>query len=280
MPASTVTPDEHRLLPLAGGHNFRDLGGYETADGQRVRRHVLYRSGKLSGLTSQDVALLASKNIRVVCDLRTPVEREKEPSVTGFSAWHRSWDYDAGHSRLRQVAAAREATPQDVHDALAATYRKMPWHFAGPYGCVINHIVSGDVPLVFHCMAGKDRTGLLAALILRVLGVPEATVLADYLLTDRCLDIDALVATPRAAGSDAAAAGFAYLQAMPPNLRAPLLKCHPAYLEGALRAVEARHGSVLGYMHEALGVGGDGMAALRHRLLEPAGQEAGPGRRA
>ena len=264
--AASTSPDADRLVPLAGGHNFRDLGGYETTDRKRVRWHVLYRSGKLSALTTDDVAHLARKGIRVVCDLRTPQERGREPSVSGFSQAHRDWDYDAGHDRLRAATSAPGATPQHVHAALAAIYQRMPWHFAEMYGSAFNHIIAGDLPMVFHCTAGKDRTGVLAALILRSLCVPEETVLADYMLTDQFLDVEAMVASARPEG----AAGFGSIQAMSPEMRVPLMRCNPAYLEGALRAVEARHGSVLGYVEEVLGIDADGVTTLRQRLLEPA----------
>jgi protein-tyrosine phosphatase len=268
--AAATSPDADRLLPLAGGHNFRDLGGYETTDGQRVRWQVLYRSGKLSALTTDDVAQLARKGIKMVCDLRTPKERDREPSVSGFSQAHRGWDYDAGHDRLLAATSARDATPQNVHDALAAIYEQMPWQFAEMYGSAFNHIIAGDLPMVFHCTAGKDRTGILAALILRSLSVPEETVFADYMLTDRFLDVEAMVAASRAQD----AAGFASIRSMSAEMRAPLMKCDPAYLQGALRAVQARHGSVLGYVEEVLGIGADGVATLRRRLLEPADQAA------
>jgi protein-tyrosine phosphatase len=145
----------------------------------------------------------------------------------------------------------------------------MPWLYAEMYRSAFQHIVDGDVPLVFHCAGGKDRTGTLAALILTALGVPEQTVIADYMLTNRYLDVAALAAAPRV-GADAADAGFSFLRTLSPEMRAPLLTCHPSLLQGALRAVEARHGSVLAYVDEVLGIGADGIAALRQRLLEPA----------
>jgi protein-tyrosine phosphatase len=264
---------DHRLVPLAGGFNFRDLGGYETLDGRRVRRHLLFRSGKLSALTDADVARLAARRIQVVCDLRTPQERQREPSLTAFSRLYRSWDNDVDHSLLREAASAEGATPQHVHDALAATYEAMPWLYAPMYGSAFRHIVEGALPLVFHCAGGKDRTGTLAALILTALGVPEEQVVADYMLTNRYLDVAALAAAPRVEGDanneTAGDAGFSFLRTMTAEMRAPLLTCHPSLLLGALRAVERRHGSVLAYLDEVLGIGAEGVATLRHRLLEP-----------
>lgn len=264
---------DDRLVPLAGGFNFRDLGGYETIDDLRVRRQLLYRSGKLSALTDGDTAHLARKGIQVVCDLRTPDERQREPSLTAFSKAYRSWDCNAGHGLLRDAVSAEGATPQQVHDALAATYEAMPWLYAEMYAGAFRHIVEGDLPLVFHCAGGKDRTGTLAALILTALGVPEQTVLADYMLTNRYLDFAALAAAPRvrsdATDETAGGAGFAFLRTLTAEMRAPLLTCHPRLLLGMLQAVEARHGSVLGYVDEVLGMGRDGIAAMRYRLLEP-----------
>ena len=290
---AVLRADDARLVPLAGGHNFRDLGGYETADGQRVRWGLLYRSGKLSTLTDADVAQLAPLGIKLVCDLRTPAERTREPSVPGLSLAHRGWDYDVGHRRLLSSATAPGATPQHVIEALGATYEVMPWTFATVYGNTFQHLVDGDLPMVFHCTAGKDRTGILAALILTALGVAESEVMADYLLTDRFLDTDALAATqPRSlatgnvnineSGNDSveknvrtssADAGFSFMRDVAPELRAPLLTCNPAYLQRALRAIEARHGSVLGYLDEALGIDAASVAALRERLLEPLAPE-------
>ncbi len=265
-----------RHVRLTGGHNFRDLGGYRSADGRTVRWGRLFRSGKLSGLTASDVVRLADHGIRVVCDLRTPVERRREPSVPGVAPLHLGWDYDVGHGRLRELAGQPGVTPEQVHDALADAYAAMPWQFARPYADAIRRLVDGQLPLVFHCTAGKDRTGVLAALILRALDVPEADVVEDYLLTDRCLDVAALVASSPArdvqkgAGesSDGGAAGYGFLRQLDDRARAPLLSCHRDFLGRAMDAVRHRHGSVAGYLDEVLGIRADELTRLREHLLE------------
>lgn len=268
MPQATAAQEgEVRLLPLDGGFNFRDLGGYMTTDGRRVRWRRLYRSGKLSSLTGADVARLAAVRIRLVCDLRTPQERAREPSVTGYGALHRAWRQDAGPSRLLEAVSAAGATPQGVRAALVSTYREMPWLYAEPYAAVLRHLADGELPLVFHCAAGKDRTGVLAALIMRALGVPHDAVVEDYLLTDRCLDLEAL---QRSAPNESPerAAGFSLLQSLSDELRAPLLRCDADFLCGALDAVTQRHGSVAAYLDEVLGLDAAAVVRLQDRLLD------------
>jgi protein-tyrosine phosphatase len=257
----------HRAPPLAGGRNFRDLGGYPTTGGRRLRWGVLYRSGLMSGLTAEDVAYLSGLGVKVVCDLRTPDERKTEPSVPGFAERLREWDYDIGHRSLYDAALREAATPEDVRNALIAAYREMPWLYAELYRGVLEHLIAGDLPLVFHCTGGKDRTGLLAGLLLLALSVPEEIVFQDYVLTDQLLDTEKLLAGLK---KGQGAGGFAFMGAMSAELRAPLMICAPAYLKAALTAVEQRCGSVLAYFEQVLGVGADGVEVLRDRLLEAA----------
>lgn len=147
--------DDDRLLPLAGGRNFRDLGGYSTTDGQRVRWGLLYRSGTLSGLTDADVAHLASRGIGVVCDLRMTKERQIDPSVTGYSREHRAWDYEIGHNRLHAIATAEGAIPQHLRDELVTFYAGMPWLYAEMYRDIFAHLVADDLPLLFTAPAAR-----------------------------------------------------------------------------------------------------------------------------
>jgi protein-tyrosine phosphatase len=256
----------HRSLPLAGGRNFRDMGGYPTTDGRRIKWGVLYRSGLMSGLTQKDITYLSGLDVKVVCDLRTPEECRTEPSVPGFAKRVREWDYDIGHQAVYDAALRKAATPDDVRDALIAAYENMPWQYAGLYRDSVAHMIAGDLPLVFHCTGGKDRTGLLAALVMTALSVTDEMVMQDYLLTNELLDTVKVLENLRKGD---AAGGFAFMGAMPADLRAPLMICDPAYLQAALTAVERKNGSVLGYFEQELGVGPSGIEVLRERLLEP-----------
>src|ERR1700757_3836305 len=166
-------PDVHaaarRVLPLEGSINFRDLGGYPTQDGRHVRWGKLYRAGNMGGLTAADCAYLADLNIRSVCDLRTPEEREAAPNNWALSAGINYWcrDYESTFGVLRKLLASNLPDPEAARAAIIAGYRRLPFEHAPAYRVLFERIKSGDIPLVFNCSAGKDRTGTAAALILR-----------------------------------------------------------------------------------------------------------------
>jgi protein-tyrosine phosphatase len=260
-----------RVVPLEGGRNFRDLGGYETREGLRVRWGRLFRSGSMSHLTTADERVLGALGIRVVVDLRSPTERAHEPT-----AWrpehvrHVSWDYDFRNVSMR--AMLREfpvMDPESVRGGMQRLYRSFPNMFAQPYAELLRHLASGDLPLVFHCAAGKDRTGLAAALVLLALGVPRATVIDDYTLTNETIDLTKLLHTYQkmsiGVGDDAA-----HSREISPEARAVLMAAHPSYLEAALEAIDEEHGSLDAYLQQILGVTEALHSSLRAHLLEDA----------
>ena len=177
-----------RHLEMEGCLNFRDLGGYTTDDGRRVRTRCVYRSGELCSLTPRDLAVLRDLNIRVVLDLRNDPERQARPTC-------RLPD------EIEVVARPRPATgdPRTLEEQIAAgeipvkndayvmrSYCETLIHLAPDFGLVLQRAVGArEAPILFHCSAGKDRTGLAAAVLLGVLGVPEETILADYRLTSQ-----------------------------------------------------------------------------------------------
>jgi protein-tyrosine phosphatase len=154
--------------------NFRDLGGYPTADAHEVRRGVLYRSDSLHRLSEQDLEALTALGIRAVIDLRTTAELD-----------------DTGRVADHVDRVFKHIPCEDPLDDPLLSRADLYFTFAQARGPELkdafDFVAYEDGPMVFHCMAGKDRTGVLAALLLATLGVPDATIAADYALTERRL---------------------------------------------------------------------------------------------
>jgi len=260
LPAAQQTAHQ-RVLPLQGGRNFRDLGGYATRDGRHVRWGLLFRSGAMSGLTPADYAYLDTLGIRFVCDLRTARERAAEPTVWRGTRKPDYWTSDAlgtGGDLGRLLAPGASVTGAQIRATMIDLYRTLPETHREAYRAIFRHLADGQVPVAFNCSAGKDRTGVGAALILSALGVPRETVIADYALSDKVVDFrKAIAAQPNSP--------FAK---MPDAVLTPLLKSDPAYIEAALDAVNARYGSVEAYLKTALGLTDADIARMRANLLE------------
>jgi protein-tyrosine phosphatase len=264
-----MTELAQRVVPLAGGRNFRDLGGYATQDGRRLRWGRLYRSGVMSYFTDADRARLSQIGLRTICDFRSPYERRREPTN-----WHSSdvqslhWDYDFRNLSFRaELRGARDFTPAVLHDCMLSLYRKFPVLFAKPYSDLFARLAAGELPLVFHCSAGKDRTGIAAALVLTSLGVPREAVFEDYALTDRVVDLEKeLFQHPDS--SIGVGDEHAHLARIGREARAPILRAMPEYLRAAFEAIETDHGSVAAYLKTQLGVSEPMLASIRQHLLE------------
>jgi protein-tyrosine phosphatase len=177
-----------RVLPLENGSNFRDVGGYETAEGKHVRWGLIYRTGAMPKLTDRDYDYLESLGIRVLCDLRSSEERELSPTQ-----WQQisprvryvSTDYPA--SDIFQGLTAAISSPSTPSDAATVPrknlYRDWPTSLAPQYKEIFSSLLAGEAPLAFNCSAGQDRTGVATALVLTALGVPRETILEDYHLS-------------------------------------------------------------------------------------------------
>ncbi|KOG28550.1 GNAT family N-acetyltransferase [Streptomyces resistomycificus] len=245
-----------RHLPFSALHNFRDLGGYRTPDGLRVRPGRLYRADSLGRLSpgTPDWDRFLSLGIRTVIDLRHPWEADaggrvpSHPSFTyhNLSIEHRPYnqaaltaDVDPGPYLAERYMEVAEDGTKEIRGALELIARS----------------AESETPLVFHCASGKDRTGQLAALVLSLLGVPEQTIVEDYSLTE--LAAPALLA-------DWIARNDGHPPAWPAFGRAPA-----SGMRLFLAALTARHGSVEAYVSEALGLSPAPLTeTLRAHLLE------------
>ncbi|MGI9053112.1 MAG: tyrosine-protein phosphatase [Ilumatobacteraceae bacterium] len=240
MTAAAAAPS--RNLELAGVFNFRDLGGYEAADGRTVRWRTIFRADGLGRLTTEDLEVLRPIGLRTVVDLRTGREidergrfpHEHYPvTFHHLSVIDQTWD--------REAALAENLPPTEF---LHRTYHEMLVD-GGPRFAAAFELLShaAALPAVFHCAAGKDRTGLLAALILGALGVGHDDVVEDYALTQ--VTMDAFLAKSAAGDEELARR----IESAPQSF----FTADPAAMSLVLTDLERAHGSVRGFV-SSLGV--------------------------
>lgn len=247
-----------RSLPLSGGVNFRDVGGYRTEDGRAVRWGQVYRAGSLAELTDDDVAYLTRLGLRLSCDLRSADEVTRRPDrlPPGATALHHPIAAEVG--RLRQMFTLFRLRNR-IGELLQNVYVVMLDQNAAIFAEIIRLAAEpANLPLLIHCTAGKDRTGLAVALLLLALGVPEETVIADYTLSNHAFDV--LAGRMRPEMERLYALGFDDAQ-----LR-PFLLAQAETLAGALAHLRRRYGSVEAYLLQA-GVGEEEIGRLRDSLL-------------
>lgn len=266
-----------RVIPLSGGSNFRDLGGYRTADGHRVKWGLLYRSAAMNNLTPQDLDLLSVLGVRTVCDLRSRQERMLAPDrVVDVRTVANEYEADL---LFQDLANAKD--PAAMQSAVDRLYTRLPKILQLQLQSTFRSLVDGEVPLAVHCSAGQDRTGLVSGLILAALGVPRQAIMQDYLLSNSLRrpanekpsgDLEAVRDTNSFARfvleqKAAAAAGH------------PLASPRPLYaadgrpqLAVAFDAIEAEEGSIEHYLECELNVGPTELDILRRRYLDPPGR--------
>jgi protein-tyrosine phosphatase len=260
-----------RVLPLEGGRNFRDLGGYVTAEGRRVKWGRVFRSGVMHDLTPADYDYLSGLGIDVICDFRAASERESEPTewAAGEIDYVTFPDPASDDDLSKSFAAVfqdPDVTPETVRAAFIENYRAMHKIYAPAYSAMFDELANGDIPLAFNCSAGKDRTGVAAALLLTTLGVPRETVVADYALSEQVVDYMAeFYEAAEEAGPDSP---YAFLTQLPPEVVEPLMRTEPAYIEATFDAIETEYGSVEAYLDEVLDVDASELERLRERLLD------------
>jgi protein-tyrosine phosphatase len=256
-----------RLLPLEGGSNFRDMGGYFSTNGMQVRRGLLFRSGVMSSLTESDKAYLQSFGFQRVIDLRSSDERELYPNYWAASANIEVLARDYSMLDLVKDMTDESGQPRGM-DAL---YRGMANSLRPQLQMLFDEALAGHVPLVVNCSAGQDRTGLSSALLLLALGVPRDVVMQDYLMSTRYRrpdvekgDVDLV----EAAKSNAFARMMLAYGAGEGTTAKPLLTEEGVpYLHYALAQLEADYGSVEAFLERELAVDADDLAALRQRYL-------------
>jgi len=268
-PARSMLPTYDRLLPLEGGSNFRDMGGYFTEDGRQVRRGLLFRSGAMTSLTEEDQAYLGAFDFKRVIDLRSSEERDLYPNY-----WAAAQDIELiAHDYSMRDLVGRMVDENGELKGMAELYRYFPEQLAPQMTLFFDALVAGEVPLVVNCSAGQDRTGLTSALLLIALGVPRDVVMQDYLQSTRYRrplvergDVDLAAA---AEDNWFAKMMLRYAEEREGDSAAqPLLTDDGVpFLRFALDHIEQAYGSVERFLAEELEVDTVDITSLRERYL-------------
>lgn len=245
------------VISFEGASNFRDIGGYETADGQHVRTGLVYRSGSTDTFTAADISKIRKLGIRRFCDLRDAPERHPDrPQGVDFPLIE-TWP-DTAKSGVFDISS-----PEAANKTMLTNYSALPDTYAQQIGDIFRHIARGDLPLAYNCSAGKDRTGVTTAILLRVLGVPMDAVMQDYLASNRYFDPAKLTDGKPVKWADEA-------PEISPQVLAVLGRVEPEWLEASFAGIDARYGSLDAYLHKGLGLSDAEVASIRQRLLEGA----------
>lgn len=254
-----------RQLSLQGAPNFRDLGGYESGEGRRLKWGKLYRSSKLSGLTDSDVHYVRRLGLTLICDFRQVLEQELEPTLLGEEGSHRL-------ASLPVMPGSSESFLESLHSGIIVvddaakfmeeTNRDFVINQMPRYAEMFQLLLSGDQQLLIHCASGKDRTGFGAALILDILGVEEEAIIDDYLLTNRYLPIDKEI--ERLSGKFTDHSGAAVSE----EVLRPMLEVRPEYLRACFEEIRKRYESRQHFYETALHLGDRQVEELKERYLE------------
>ncbi len=242
------------VVPLEGGSNFRDLGGYRAADGRRVRRGAVFRSAHLGTLTRADSAALGKLGVRTIVDLRGVDEAAETPHrLDGVACRIIGAPIEPGvGDKIRRAISDGSATPFLMTQYLTEHYRDYPRRCTPGFRTLFAALGDGHHrPLVFHCTAGKDRTGFASALLLTLLGVPWDTVVEDYLRTN-----------------DLWVGHIGRYPELDIDTRAAIIEARRPYLEAAFEVVRTDFGGVEAFAEKALGLDPAARERLRTELLE------------
>lgn len=256
-----------RIISLDAVHNFRDYGGYRSANGRTLRTGMLYRSAQHAEATPGDLDLISALHLSTIVDLRGSSERTKFPCArpTDFTATVLFSEEESGST----VAAPHIEVAKDVVSAADAMQRMLAGYSDMPFRPVLvesmklyfSALATRDGASLVHCLAGKDRTGIAVALLHELLGVAADDIMEDYLLTNVAGNIEARIAAGASVVRDAFGS-----QISDAGIRT-LMTVHPSWLMAAFKAIHDSHGSVHKYAEQVLGVTPLWLAQMESKLL-------------
>jgi protein-tyrosine phosphatase len=240
---------------LSGQHNFRGLGGIPTKDGRRIRSGLLYRSGDLYSITDDDIKILKDLGLSLIIDFRSQREYEKRPNreIPGVREVIHFPIYDA--PRELAVQYVGESNGEGIKQLLIDEYARIVLQYTKEYRRFLFEVANNvNVPLVYQCSAGKDRTGLATIFLLTALGVEMEEVLKDYFLTNIFAQahVSKVIGILNNDGHNG-------------ELMRPMLEVRQEYLDAAFTAIDLQYGDMEKFVFRELGADKD---LLRSRFLE------------
>jgi len=241
-----------RHIALTGASNFRDLGGYVGHQGRTVKWRKIFRSDHLANLSPNDLLLIQSLGIQRSFDFRGVQESQAQaydwPDIQRHSL---SIEPTVVQRLQAQHLSGKPLTAADALDAMQTTYRDFVRVDSGRFAQLFEHLLDQPDPLLFHCTAGKDRTGLAAALVLYALGVSETDIWRDYLLTNQLYKRNSIGATSLA-----------------PDVLKIVWEVQESFLQASLEEIHARYGSVQNYLNQELNLTPAALLRLQSLYLD------------
>lgn len=259
----------NRIIDIPGVRNFRDMGGYENVEGRSLARGRLFRSGHYAEIDEAAAERIADHNITTVVDFRSPPEKERM-AITWHTPWQPTYvDNPIGGNAaawIREMFDRLSTTPfpeRELRDQFILAFETMPIANAGGLKRLFDVLIDEDDggAALFHCTAGKDRTGIAGALIMAALDMPDEAIFEDFLLTNEAVDLDARAVEVAVQVSERAG------RQVSPKAVHPLIGVEPDFLHAAFRVMADEHGTVDGYLTEAMGLTPERRSKLKSRLL-------------
>jgi len=263
---ASAPPSYPGHIDLSGARNFRDLGGYQSIDGRRIKKGVLFRSDELKSLTKHDLEVISKIGLKRIYDLRNKEEQQDDPNELPLGHAIKQISVPFAFAPLDETVMRSRILKGQVEEGdnaklMLESYKVYSLDYQEQIGNIIRGLAdSGELPTLIHCIHGKDRTGLVVAMILEILRIPEDVIMQDYLLSNLFWESE----TKRLSN-------LAYIGSFfrtPASEVRSLMEARPEYLDVTSEQILKHYGSEENYIREGLKLDDATVEKIRNTLLE------------